>query len=328
MKNYLIGFGILAIFFACKNDKNADQNSTTSSDTHEAFSYAELSIAEGGEWKGRVYEDADTFMNVNHLKVPEEHTDHSWYIRYEGPGWESDKVAYRLYLDWRNATDIFGKKVHTPVLQQVGQISTPSYHELSDWGMDVLKVGEGLGIGSIGRIVDGKMYHFEEVDSTVADISNNSESSAASIHYYGWKTKSDKIDLESTYSIRPSSRVTKHVFTPSKSISGICTGIVNHDVEYTERVDGTEEWGYIATYGEQSLVPDKLGMAVFFNKNDVEQITKGPSDHLVIFKPSVDPITYYFAGAWEQEPHGIKTKEEFIAYLDQVLEALNKNEKI
>ncbi|HMQ62883.1 MAG TPA: DUF4861 family protein, partial [Flavilitoribacter sp.] len=110
---------------------------------------AELSHKTGGKWEDRKYIGGD-FQNVQSLRVPPEHTDHSFFIRYEGPGWESDKVGYRFYLDWRNATDIFGKKTEDMVLQRVGLDGFDSYHEPGEWGMDILKVGPSLGIGTPG----------------------------------------------------------------------------------------------------------------------------------------------------------------------------------
>ena len=56
---------------------------------------AELSYKTGGEWKNREYVGG-SFQNTQFLRVPPEHKDHSWFIRYEGPGWESDKVGYRF----------------------------------------------------------------------------------------------------------------------------------------------------------------------------------------------------------------------------------------
>jgi len=109
---------------------------------------AELSYKKGGEWKNREYMGG-AFQNTQFLRVPPEHKDHSWFIRYEGPGWESDKVGYRFYLDQRNATDVFGKVTREMVLQQVGLDGFDSYHEMQPWGMDVMKVGKSLGIGSI-----------------------------------------------------------------------------------------------------------------------------------------------------------------------------------
>ncbi|HET9052565.1 MAG TPA: DUF4861 family protein, partial [Cyclobacteriaceae bacterium] len=104
---------------------------------------AELSHKINGEWKEREYIGGE-FQNENYLRVPSEHKDHSWFIRYEGPGWESDQVGYRMYLDQRNAVDVFGKLVSEPVLQKVGQDGFDSYHELQPWGMDVLKVAKSL----------------------------------------------------------------------------------------------------------------------------------------------------------------------------------------
>ena len=83
------------------------------------------------------------FVNVTQLRVPAIHTDHDALFKYEGPGWESEKVGYRFYLDWRNATDIFGKKNNKLILDQVGTHDTvakdDSYHSMQDWGMDILK---------------------------------------------------------------------------------------------------------------------------------------------------------------------------------------------
>src|SRR3972149_1635375 len=66
--------------------------------------YAEIAVKEGGEWVKRnngneQYEyKGGKFVNINYLKVPEQHTAYSFYIKYDGPGWESDKIGYRFYL--------------------------------------------------------------------------------------------------------------------------------------------------------------------------------------------------------------------------------------
>src|SRR5690606_20502368 len=53
---------------------------------------AEISHKVGGEWQDKVYVGG-TFKNVDELTPPPQYTDHSEFIRYEGPGIESDKVA-------------------------------------------------------------------------------------------------------------------------------------------------------------------------------------------------------------------------------------------
>lgn len=290
--------------------------------------YAEISVKEDGKWVENKYEGG-TFKNIETLKVPSTHTDHSYFIRYEGPGWESNKVGYRLYLDWRNAIDIFGKLTDTLVLSQVGQDGFDSYHEPSDWGMDILKVGKSLGIGSIGRYIDNNVSHFKEVDSTVVSVNNTEVKSSVKINYYGWKTGTKKIDLNSVLSIAPDTRYTQHTVQASDSITGICTGIVKFEgIELINSESEDSAWGYVATYGEQTLVPDDLGIAIFYKKDDVSNITDSEFDHLLVFKPTTKEITYYFLGAWEQEKDGIKTKEQFISYLDNLLSELNSNNKI
>ncbi|WP_378187349.1 DUF4861 family protein [Aquimarina sp. W85] len=321
----------IAVIVACKSEKKEaaiikDKNDTAKIEERISGpqTYAEISIAQGGSWNDRVYEGGTSFKNVTSLVVPKAHTDHSWYLRYEGPGWESNKVGYRLYLDWRNAIDIFGKVTDSLILPRIGQDGFDSYHEKQSWGQDILKVGKGLGIGSIGRLVDSKMLHFKNVDTTDVTIENTADMSSVIINYRGWKTNLENIDLTSTLSIAPNKRYTKHTFITSEAITGICTGIVDHGVNYQHKISNNKKWGYIATYGIQTLIPDKLGMAIFYKVDTTTDIKKGATDYLIEFKPATTPISFYFLGAWEQEKNGIKTEKEFLIYLDRLLKQLNE----
>ena len=118
------------------------------------------------------------FVDVDSAKVPANHIAHDALYRIEGPGWESDLITYRFYLDSRNRNDIFGKKVHELVLQKIGvndlvSNSKESYTKMLDWGMDIFKVGESLGIGSIGIWYDNKVYTVSKTDSVICIIADN-----------------------------------------------------------------------------------------------------------------------------------------------------------
>jgi len=323
----------LAVFtVSCKENKEQEkgENVTETEQKDENTTYAEISVKKGGEWQGREYIGGQ-FENVSRVELPAEHTDHSWYIRYEGPGWENSQVGYRLYLDWRNAIDIFGKKSDTIVLHRVGQDGFASYHDKADWGMDILKAGKSLGIGSYGRYMNDTVAHFREVENTVAEVSNSENSSEVKIDYSGWTTGDKTIDMEAKLSIFDEDRFTKVELTPSEAISGLTTGIVKFDdVELIKKESEDGQWAYIATYGAQTLVDDEdqLGMAIFYNTDEVKEITEGPHDHLVVFKEQETPVTYYFLAAWEQEPGGITSKEDFEADLNQKLETLQQNGKL
>ena len=64
-------------------------------------------------------------------------------------------------------------------------------------------------------------------------------------------------------------------------------------------------------------------MAVFYKIDEVVEQKEGVNDHLVVFKPTTETIAYYFLGAWDQEPNGIKDQASFILDLDKKLEKLN-----
>ncbi|SMD32281.1 protein of unknown function [Reichenbachiella faecimaris] len=285
---------------------------------------AEISPKVGGAWQGRKYVGGD-FQNVDFLSVPAAHTDHSYYIRYEGPGIENELVGYRFYLDWRNAMDIFGKKVDTLVLQSVGLDGFDSYHEDEAWGMDVLKAGKSLGIGSIGQYINGQVEHFQQTDSVTCQIKKNNKLSAAiETSYYGWETSDKKSSIISNLSIRTGDRALKHTIKFDQPIADFCTGIVKHDsgTSFASLV-GSSGWAYLATYGKQSLADDNLGMAIFYNTKDVEEVLEASYDHLIVFKPAKE-VNYYLLGAWAQEKNAIKNLEAFHKYLDDKLAELNQ----
>ncbi|SIS89777.1 DUF4861 domain-containing protein [Belliella pelovolcani] len=284
---------------------------------------AELSHKMGGYFENRKYIGGE-FENVEELHVPAEHTDHSWYIRYEGPGWESDQVGYRFYLDWRNGVDVFGKTVKEPILQLVGQDGFDSYHELQDWGMDVLKVAKSLGVGSIATFENNAARRVDETDSLYAAITNNGVIySSILTKYHGWNLESGKTTLTSNLSIHAGTRLSQQHLQSSKPIPNIATGLIKDNK--AELLIGAEdkEYGYLATYGKQSLNEDNLGIVIFFRNDQKVSITEDEFSHVVVLQPTDQEVKYYFAAAWELEPDGIKTKEEFVAYLERVTDELS-----
>lgn len=290
---------------------------------------AELSHKVGGEFVNREYQGG-TFQNVDFLRVPPEHSDHSWYMRYEGPGWESNKVGYRFYLDWRNAIDIFGKKTPDMVLQNVGLDGFDSYHEMSDWGMDILKVGESLGIGSIGMWLDGKASRVSMTDSiTCAVAANGPVYSQIRTKYFGWNIDGHKYDLTSDLSIAAGSRLSKHQLLINDSVPNLCTGIVKlPETKVLQKSSEEGEWAYLATFGKQSLAEDNLGIAVVYKQSDLIELSEDSLNHIIILKPTDGKLEYYFLAAWEQEPDGIKAETEFTKYLNKIIDELNTPLKV
>jgi len=285
---------------------------------------AELSIKEGGYFKDNIYQGG-TFKNVSYLDLPEEHTDHSTFIRYEGPGWESEKVGYRFYLDWRNAIDIYGKKQPAMILQNVGQDGFDSYHEMSDWGMDILKVGESLGLGSIGMAGKDGVTRVAKTNNISCEITENGPVRAViKTVYNGWEVDDKTYDLESNLSIYAGSRITENTLTIDPDAENICTGLVKHpDAKIFKSSENKSQWSYFATYGVQSLSEDNLGMAIIYPTEKLLEIIDDKNSHIIKMKPEKGRLVYHFLAAWEGEDGGISNEDEFLAYLNDVIIKMN-----
>jgi hypothetical protein len=284
---------------------------------------AELSHRIGGKFVNREY-IGGTFKNVDYLRVPPEHKDHSWFIRYEGPGWESDLVGYRFYLDQRNATDVFGKKTKDMVLQQVGQDGFDSYHEMQPWGMDVMKVGKSLGLGSPGAWRKNSALRIEKTDSVSCRISENGDVYSSIVtQYNGWKTGKEKVDVQSVISIHAGTRLTHQKLKLSRTTDSLCTGIVkDKTAKLLTSAGDARHFGYIATFGKQSLNGDELGLAVFFDAGDLVSFTEDAESHVVTLNSTRGSLQYYYLAAWAGESNGIKNEVDFNKYISDVAEDL------
>ena len=288
---------------------------------------AEISHKVGGQWQDARYIGGQ-FQNVTELTPPPQYTDHSEWIRYEGPGIESDKVGYRIYLDWRNGFDIFGNKTGAPVLQQVGLDGYKSYHEMADWGMDLLKVGKSLGAGGFGYWDGEKVQLVSNVSGHTAKvIENGTLYSALQIQYKDWQIAGNTTQLTANLSMTAGSRLVHTRLTLSEPLDNIAIGLVK--LPNTTLLHGKQDipghsWTYLATWGEQTLTggSDKLGMAILFKQGAKKTLTSDDNSHVAVLTPSGTALEYYFLSAWDGEPGGIKTEAEFISYLEQTVEQL------
>jgi hypothetical protein len=292
--------------------------------------HAELWHKDGGEFVDSHYEGGGEFKPFKSLRVPDVYNGMSEYIKYEGPGWESDKVGHRLYLDDRNAIDIFGKKVKDIVLPGVGMDGYLSYGYMEDWGMDILKVGGSLGIGSIGYWLNGEAVRLNNTDSTYCEVLYDGNLfSQLGFNYWGWNIDDKTIDVNAFLSIKAGSRMTKYKIETSENLENLCTGIVKskHKTELLsgELLDG---WSYLATWGDQCLAGDSLGMAIFYPSGQMKALTQDEHSYVVVLSSKDKVLEYYFLAAWQQEPAGIQTLAEFEAYLKQVQAELNVPVKV
>jgi hypothetical protein len=294
--------------------------------------HAELSEKRDSKFVDGVY-TGGKFVRVTKTKTPQGHVDHNLYYKCEGPCWESDKVAYRFYIDQRNATDIFGKRTNEIVMPNVGHTYDDSgnemYHHMDDWGMDIFKVGSSLGMGSFAAFADGKVEMVTKRDSVIGTIVNDGPIVATvNTKYYGWKFADKTIDINSTLTITAGSRLTKCDLTINGNHETYCSGLAKHSGTEFVKTEYENGWNYIALWGKQTAVNDNLGIVLFYKKEGTTKLAEDELSYIVTFTPQQGKIQYYYAAYWEQELNGVKTKDEFIKSIDEEIEKLNNPVKV
>lgn len=317
----------LAILPVSKINANSEIVISVRPGTADAYpkrSYAELSHKIGGHFEGHKYEGGYSWVKPNYISLPGTFRDHSYYIKYEGPGWESDKVAFRFYLDNRNAIDVFGKKTSDIVLPAVGVDGFDNYHRMADWGMDNMKVGTALGIGTIAVWNGQKAVRVEKKDSMTCFIPADGKiRSQVKTIYYGWDANGEKCDLTSLISIDAGSRASRMELLVNKNID-IATGIIKiKDAELIVSNNKDSKWSYIATFGKQSLNNDMQGLVVFAHTRQIKEITSDELNHVLVLEPDNGYVEYYFMPTWELDKEPVVTKDDFMKCIDEVLNRLN-----
>ena len=117
---------------------------------------------------------------------------------YEGPGWESELVAFRLYLDARNAIDVFGKRRPGLWLERWGGAEY-DYHAESPLGRDIYKIGDALGIGSLAAFTKGTATGVRDANERTSSVrAVGPVRSIVEVAYKGWALGNARIDARST----------------------------------------------------------------------------------------------------------------------------------
>src|SRR5437899_5932605 len=118
-------------------------------------------------------------------------------MKFDGLGWESEAMAWRIYFDKRNAIDVWGKRRPGLYLEMFG---APEYvyHWESPLGRDIYRIGDAIGIGAVAALVDGKVVKVADVgDRKWRIISAGPVRVIVELTYKGWKVAGHEINLTS-----------------------------------------------------------------------------------------------------------------------------------
>jgi len=268
--------------------------------------------------------------------------------KIEGLGWESDRVAFRIYFDPRNAIDIYGKR--RPTLQLATYVLPDyTYHEESPLGRDIFKVGDAIGIGAVAAIVDGKLVKVAHVkDRKWRIVSTGPVLSIVELEYNGWSAGGKNITLRWRSTQWAGERGFWHKIAADPAdateyVTGLPIKKGLRPVKSAPSPGFTVAW--TATWGERAVAPGATATEAISGQNlGLAIITTIPHavfeddalNHLVKFKLQRGAGDWYAMAAWDQEgtnrriafgnqkeegeipsvvlpPDGIRTEQEFVA---------------
>src|ERR1700675_1733904 len=231
--------------------------------------------------------------------------------KIEGLGWESERVAFRIYFDPRNAIDLYGKR--RPTLQ-LGMFASPdyTYHDESPEGRDIYKGGDAIGIGSFAALVDGKVIKVAEVkERKWRIVASGPVRTIVELDYDGWNAGGKTLDLRSRITMWAGERGFTHtIFANSADDFEFVTGLpAKPGIEpATSGKDSPVAW--IAAWGEQVVAPGPTATeAVTGQQLGLAIATLAPhavfrddsKNHLVDFKLRDGSQSWYTIAAWDQE---------------------------
>lgn len=246
-------------------------------------------------------------------------------LQMEGPAWENERVAFRNYFDQRNGMDIFGKRVHTMVLDQVGIPGAPSYHDLQDWGQDVLKVGNSLGAGAIALQIGDSLYRIAPgAESSAKVLLEGPLQSKVQLVFNNWNVQDRTYDIVHEITIQSGTRY----YTSTVTINGLfgdenlVTGIVNIDSDSLYTYTSQNEVAF-GTFDNQAFGGEKLGMAIALKKSNLVRAFETPETGAEIVQTYAvamkiqnnTPVSFRFYACWEYEHEQFATYEGFSNFM-------------
>jgi unsaturated chondroitin disaccharide hydrolase len=237
-------------------------------------------------------------------------------MKFDGLGWESETTAWRIYFDQRNAIDVWGKRRPGLYLEMFG---APEYvyHWDSPLGRDIYRIGDALGIGAVGALVDGKAARVSDVGERKWRITSAGPVRAiVELSYKGWKIAGHEINLTSRMTQWAGERGFYHQ-VEAEGADGVTlvTGIVRQPGLQEKTVRPTTPdpaftriwWGHqVEEEGPPAtavhMLPDQnLGLAIIAMGKGSKPISDDPLNLLLQPQFVNGKAEWYVTGVWDQE---------------------------
>ncbi len=256
------------------------------------------------------------YIAQSEIIVPTNLATQSKWIMFEGPVLENDLIAYRYYADSRHRFDIYGKSVSDLVMDTVSW----QYHDIMDWGSDVLKVGNSLGLASPAIWYQDSLYTLSDcAKKTIEIVENGDQRSLIRTTFSQLKIGDETFDLIQDWSIEAGqvwSEIHLQVINGSLPEGmSFATGIVKHLPVITTGTAG--DYFYAMNWGKQSFHEENMGMAIMAKQAAQPVVVADELSHAYAFQNAKQEVRYRFMAAWERDNNGVRDEASFKNLVEQ-----------
>lgn len=308
-----------------KKTLNVTLSSLKSDKTYPARVYAEMLFRTSKKNKYAkgyaIYADgaSDTY-NVQH---------------HHGAAFESELVAYRIYFNEKQTTDLYGK-FHKGLELEESQFYPTDEQLKRGFGDDVIKVNSSCGAGTL-RGWDGTQSTLIKPVAVRGQriLASGPVRTIVDVEVKGWQYQNKELNMINRYTLYAGHRDAQVdiLFDAPLDKEVFCTGVQN----ITGHADMfSDHNGLVASWGTDWPVNDTVkykketvGLATYIPKKYVVKETSDKENFLyTISAPGKSSFRYYTSFTSCKETFGYPDKEKWFAYVQEWKKALEQPVKI
>ena len=308
-----------------KKTLNVTLSSLKSDKTYPARVYAEMLFRTSKKNKYAkgyaIYADgaSDTY-NVQH---------------HHGAAFESELVAYRIYFNEKQTTDLYGK-FHKGLELEESQFYPTDEQLKRGFGDDVIKVNSSCGAGTLRGWDDTQSTLIKPVAVRGQRIlASGPVRTIVDAEVKGWQYQNKELNMINRYTLYAGHRDAQVdvLFDAPLDKEVFCTGVQN----ITGHADMfSDHNGLVASWGTDWPVNDTVkykketvGLATYIPKKYVVKETSDKENFLyTISAPGKSSFRYYTSFTSCKETFGYPDKEKWFAYVQEWKKALEQPVKI
>jgi hypothetical protein len=247
----------------------------------------------------------------------------------DGIVFETDACAWRLLFDSRMCFDFIGKRERGIWLGAANPSFAAQPFDLAAarFGGSLLGAAVGDGGGAFGRAENGTIVPVAGFDSVqYRMIQDGPAATQCEVLLNGAWLGPDAVDLRWRITHYAGRNHLRHDVSASRA---------GHHLGFAMSADGVRKqsgsgqlgWMRVGSYGPSNVATGNggaLGLGLLTSGRTSNAFVKDPQDVIgVEFDPNARRMTFHSAAAWDQEPAGVRSEQDFQKALEDLAARLN-----